>query len=320
MTKKQPLISIIMPAYNAERYLHQAVDSILRQTYTNWELIIVDDGSQDKTWLIAKGYARKDKRIIVKQQQNQGVVMAANLAASMANGEYITRHDSDDISFDTKLEDFIKTLEKNPDAIVVTGSIEVISEKSEFLYKDFVPTTDRDIKRSLHLRNPIPNGATLIKKSAFDKVGGYSNVFAEDCDLWVKLYQQGQFVGTKTFVYRWRTNSKGLTMSNGEKTMEKEKEYVDKIWEMETPSYVKRSDIISHCNKLIKPTSDANNINYKKAYLYDLARLSIHLIKRGYTAQGIKQLLAVASTGRTGLKTTLHRLWLATTGRLHFSK
>lgn len=314
MTKaKKPLLSIIMPAYNAERYIEEAIDSILRQTYKNFELIIINDGSSDGTWSIIEQYAKHDTRIIAKTQKNKGVVDTANYAASLASGEYISRHDADDVSFTTKFQDWIDTITKFPGAVLVTGSIEVINERGEFAYRDYVPTTDDDIKRSLHLRNPIPNGATLINRKVFEEVGRYSNVFAEDCDLWVKLYTKGQFVGTGTFLYKWRTNFSGLTFTNLEESSRKEKEYVGRIWDIENPHYMSRVDIMNHSGALLNISSE-RGVGYKVMFLHDLARVAIHLIKRGERRQGIMQLFAIASTGRTGLRTVAQRIILSTKG------
>lgn len=310
-----PKISIVMPVYNAEKYLRSAIDSILRQTYANFELIIVNDGSSDESKVIIDRYASIDNRIKVIHQENRGVVATANYAASLATGEYISRHDADDISFDTKLQDWIDCIHKHPDAIVITGSIEVINYRDEFAYKDYVPTTNDDIKRSLHLRNPLPNGATLIKKTAFDEVDGYSDVFAEDCHLWTKLYAHGKFIGTGTFVYKWRMNSTGLTFSNLQKSIHKEKEYVDAIWDIDTPEYLTRKKIIDHYQLLMKHFP-ADGISYKKMFLHDLARVCIHLMKRGYKRQGCLQLITIASTGRTGVKTIASRLLLTIKGNI----
>lgn len=310
----KPLISVILPVYNAERYLKESIDSILRQTYTNFEFIIINDGSTDDSQDIINHYKNIDNRIISIEQENRGVVATANRAAKLAKGKYLSRADADDISFDRKLEDLVNCAEKNPDAVVICGSIEVINENSEYVYRDLVLTENDDLKRAFYLRNPIPNGATLISKSAFESVGGYENVFAEDCQLWTKLFNVGAFVGTGTIVYRWRMNSTGLTLSNNQKSMEKEREYVNVIWGYGIPTLLKR-DIVIQKSKSYFLSNELYGVDYKKVFLSDLSRLSIHMIKRGHVIQGLYQLLIIASTGRTGLKTVLKRLHLVSSGR-----
>ena len=317
-TKDQhPKISVVMPVYNAERYLKESIDSILRQTYTDFEFIIINDGSTDKSQDIINHYKSIDSRIVAIEQENCGVVATANLAAKLAKGEYLSRTDADDVSFDNKLEDLIKCAEKNPNAVVVCGSIEVIDEYSEYVYRDLVLTENDDLKRAFYLRNPIPNGASLIKKAAFESVGGYDNVFAEDCHLWTKLFRIGDFAGTGTTIYRWRMNTSGLTLSNNQKSTEKEKEYVDIIWSYGMPTPLTRREIIAK-SKVYAFSGRPHAIAYKKVFLSDLSRLSIHLIKRGHLLQGLSQLFIITSTGRTGVRTVLKRIHLV--GQGHYNR
>lgn len=308
-----PLVSVIMPVYNAESYLRESLDSLLRQTYKKIEIIIVNDGSKDKSQAIIDEYASRDTRIVALKQSNKGVVTAANRAAEKASGEYIIRTDADDISFNTRIEDLVSCAQKHPNAVVVSGNIEVINERGEFLYRHTIPPRSEEIKRAMYLRNPLPNGATLIKHSAFREVGRYSDVFAEDFHLWVKLFIKGDFVATDSFVYRWRVNSTGLTMSNTEKSIAKEKEYADILWKEHPILYLTRKEISSRSRYYFQ-TFKTYGIEYKHTFLSDLARISVHLIKRGYIVQGVRQLLAIASTGRTGLKIVLRRLQLAAHG------
>jgi len=265
-------ISIVMPVYNAELYLKESIDSILRQTYSNFEFIIVNDGSTDKSQDIINHYAAIDSRIIAIEQPNQGVVAAANRAISMAKGNYISRADADDVSFDHKIEDLVECAKNNPKAVVICGSIEVIDERSEYIYRDLVPIKDRDIRTAFHLRNPVPNGATLIKKSAFHEVGGYDDVFAEDCHLWVKLLAMGEFAGTGTTIYRWRANPDGLTLSNNKQSIDRCKDYIEEVWNRQIPLYINRNYIVetslfyvNNCEHL--------GVEYKKVFMSDISRL-----------------------------------------------
>lgn len=305
-----------MPVYNAELYLKESIDSILRQTYSNFEFIIVNDGSTDKSQDIIDHYASIDNRIVTVEQSNQGVVAAANRAISIAKGDYISRADADDVSFEHKIEDLVACANDNPEAIVICGSIEVIDERSEFMYRDLVPMEGRDIRTAFYLRNPLPNGATLIKKSAFLEVGGYDDVFAEDCHLWVKLLAVGEFAGTGTTVYKWRVNPKGLTLSNNSQSINKCKEYIEQAWDHQVPEYITRRDIIDTSLFYINKR-ERFGIAYKIVFMTDLSRLSMHLIKRGHFLKGIRQLFSLASTGRTGLKITLQRLHLVNQGHYY---
>lgn len=117
----EELISIIMPVYNAERWIAQAVDSVKKQTYTNWELIIVNDGSTDNTQTVCEQYALQDSRIKVFKQSNKGPGAARNMGLSKINGEYFTMIDSDDCLSNNALLDYHKNIKSNNTDMVVAG-------------------------------------------------------------------------------------------------------------------------------------------------------------------------------------------------------
>jgi len=115
--KNQPLVSIVTPCYNCEKYIGEAIESVLAQTYTNWEMFIIDDGSTDNSFNIAKHFAQKDERIkLIKQEQNNGVSIARNKAIELSKGEYLAFLDSDDLWLPEKLEKQLTFMvEKNCD-------------------------------------------------------------------------------------------------------------------------------------------------------------------------------------------------------------
>lgn len=305
-----------MPVYNTEKYLKEALDSLIRQTYENFELIIINDGSTDGSQEIIDHYVKLDKRLISIKQKNKGVVIASNKGASLAKGTYIMRTDSDDVSFDNKLLDLAAIAQSNPNAVLISGNIEVIDEDGLHVFRHLVSPFSADIKRAFFFRNPLPNGATLIKKTAFDQVGGYSDVFAEDCDLWIKLLPYGDFLGTGTFVYKWRLNTNGLTLSNNSMSIQKEKEYTNRAWSIIEPALSSRSEIMKHNDYFLR-RYPLIGVDYKLAYMNDLARVSIHLIKRGQVQKGVRQLISIASTGRAGLNTVIRRFIFITQGAVN---
>jgi glycosyltransferase involved in cell wall biosynthesis len=316
-----PFVSVVMPVYNAGDFLHKSIESILSQSYRDFEFIIINDGSTDGSWEVIESYAKKDDRVVAVNQRNSGVAKTANLAASMARGRYLARTDADDISFESKLEDLVACAKKYPSAIVIAGSVEVINERDEFLYRANVPIYDDDIKRALYIRNAIPNGATLIKKQAFDHVGGFADVFAEDCHLWTRLFSEGDFRGTGTTVYRWRYNSSGLTSMDLEKSIQKGKEYLAKLWDDFPPRNILRSEILARSH-IYTGMPGRFGSNYNEMFLDDISRVAVHQIKHGYIWNGSLQLLSVASTGVLGIKIVVRILWFnvrGTKGRVAYS-
>lgn len=316
MPTKKPFITVYMPVYNAEAYLREAIDSIIRQTFTDFEFIIINDGSTDGSREIIDDYAARDSRIIVIHQENQGVVKTANKAIKMARGEYISRADADDVSFDYKLEELLSCAEKNPEAVVICGNIEVINRRGEFLYRDLVLPCTEDLKRAFYLRNPIPNGATLIKRAALSSVGGFDEVFAEDCHLWTKLFDKGDFIATGSTIYKWRTNPGGLTFTNLEKSQQKEKEYINLIWQSHPPTLVPRRFLVAR-SKFYLTAYPKIGKEYKLILLNEVSRVAVHRIKRGQLSQGLFQMVILASCGQDGLRAVLRRAAWVITGHLH---
>ena len=129
MTDKAPLISVIMPAYNAEKYIGEAIESILNQTLKDFELIIVNDASTDSTGNIIKSYAEKDSRIVVLVNENNlNIAGSLNRGISVAKGTFIARMDADDIALPERLEMQAKVMSENPQVAVVGNDIQLINE------------------------------------------------------------------------------------------------------------------------------------------------------------------------------------------------
>lgn len=186
--KKEPLVSVIMPNYNGEKYLKEAIESILNQTYTNFEFIIVDDASTDNSWKIIQEYAKKDKRIKgFRNKKNSGVTVTLNNGLKKSTGEYIARMDSDDISLPKRFEEEVKLLNNNYD---LTGTnILFMNEKGKIIGKrKYASNIDKIIK----IESPLAHPTVMFKKDMLKKTGTYRPEFnsAEDYDLWIRFYQK----------------------------------------------------------------------------------------------------------------------------------
>jgi glycosyltransferase involved in cell wall biosynthesis len=181
-----PLVSVLMTAYNRERYLEEAIESVLASTLRDFELIIVDDASSDKTAEIANSYAKKDKRIkVFINEHNLGDYPNRNKAASYAQGKYIKYLDSDDIMYPHCLDVMVSCMEKFPEAGFGLSAISdplkpypVVLSSKEIYLENFLGYGHFE-------RAP---GSSIIKKEAFDKVGGFSGErMIGDSDLWYRL-------------------------------------------------------------------------------------------------------------------------------------
>lgn len=188
--KNKPLVSVIMPVYNGEKYLREAIKSILNQTYKNFELLIIDDGSKDKSIEIIEEYKKKDKRIrFFKNKKNRGTFKNYNyLIKNFAKGKYIAIQEQDDVSLKNRLQSQVVFLENNPDIILVGSHINIINSRGEIIGKRFYPLNNKEIKKQVLLKSPFANPTILIKKDAFLYGGAYGDyITAGDYDLWIRL-------------------------------------------------------------------------------------------------------------------------------------
>lgn len=202
---KIPLVSVVMPTYNGEIYIAEAIESILNQAYTNFEFIIVDDGSTDNTSTIITSY--NDSRIIyIKKDKNSGIADSLNLGISKAKGKYIARMDDDDVSMPTRLEKQIQILESNASIIVCASNV-ILNNRS---ISHTIDVTHSKIFTSLFFANSIVHPSTLIRRSILLKHKYNSaKVPSEDYDLWSRLIWEGQFykIGEPLLFYRYNEYS-----------------------------------------------------------------------------------------------------------------
>lgn len=168
-----PLVSVVMPVYNAERYLRESIESILAQSYSNWELILVDDGSQDGSVGIARSYAELDSRVrCYANEKNLGVARTRNRALAEARGVYVAPLDNDDVAMPTRLGEQVAFLEAHPDHALVASDLEIIDEYSRIVAARVYPHDNEAIQRCLSRMNPIANPASMFRRSVFQELGG----------------------------------------------------------------------------------------------------------------------------------------------------
>lgn len=191
-----PEVSIIMGVFNGERTLKESIDSIINQTFTDWEFIICDDGSTDQSYEVLLNYAKQDSRIIILQNKtNLSLAASLNKCLEIAQGELIARMDADDISDPRRLEVQIGFIKQNSNYALVGTSVSLFNDKGIWGHRgSFGQPTKTDVFLSKSFIHP----SIIIKKQALISVGNYtvSNLTyrAEDYDLFCKLYYHG-FVG-----------------------------------------------------------------------------------------------------------------------------
>lgn len=199
-----PTISVLMPAYNAELFLADAIGSILQQTFKDFELIIVDDGSTDSTPNILSEFSKKDSRIrIIKNDSNLGIVQALNKGLLVCRGEYIVRMDADDISTPDRLSRQIPFMENHPEIVVLGASLSYIDAQG----KSLGVVRECSTSGSLLFANPLLHPTVVIRKRALDKIGVYYEEkyrYAEDYFLWLRLSKEGRIDAIPDVVLYYR--------------------------------------------------------------------------------------------------------------------
>ena len=190
-----PLVSVIMSVYNGEKYLVQAIDSILNQTYQNFEFIIIDDCSTDNSSHILQEYAQKDSRIkIIKKEVNQGLkgfIKNLNLGISLAKGKYIARMDADDISLPERFQKQVDFLENNPEITLVGAQLNLINEQNKITGEAIAALQHRDIVKRITSQIQLFHPVIMFRK---DQNIQYREKFlyCEDYDLYLNLITQGK--------------------------------------------------------------------------------------------------------------------------------
>ena len=190
-----PKVSVLMGAYNCAETIAKSIDSIIDQSFTDWEFIICDDGSNDATVEVVEEYIKKDSRIIlIRNDFNQGLSYTLNRCISVAQGEYCARMDADDLCDSSRFEKQVRFLDEHSEYGFVSTRMTRFDEQGTYQIPEpiesYSPTKKDFIKGS-----PFCHAPVMIRKSAYEMVDGYRNLpktlGVEDYDLWFRLYAQG---------------------------------------------------------------------------------------------------------------------------------
>jgi glycosyltransferase involved in cell wall biosynthesis len=211
-----PAVSVVMSVYNGERFLQVAVESVLVQTFDEFELIMVDDGSTDSTPEILAAYARMDPRVVVERIGRGGRPAALNHGFALARAPFVARLDADDVALPTRLARQRDFLLDHKDVGVVGGAVEFIDAAGHVFAEWQYPLSDAEIRRAFVHATPIAHPAAMIKKAAFEAVGGYRPIFgdADDVDLWLRIAERYELANVPHLVIRYRIHAGQATYSN----------------------------------------------------------------------------------------------------------
>jgi len=210
-----PVVSIVMGVYNDAGRVPAAIESIRAQTLTDWELIVVDDGSTDDTPAVLERFRSMDGRIRVIRQENAGLTRALVAGCQAATGSYIARQDADDVSLPQRLERQSDFLSAHPQVGLVSSWGDIIGpqdEPLEVVQRPVEPVEATRLLVSEH-QGPPAHGSVLFRRELSQSVGGYRPefYFAQDIDLWLRLTERSQLAYVGEVLYRWRRCDAGIS-------------------------------------------------------------------------------------------------------------
>lgn len=211
MGKKKPLISIVMPAYNAQKYISVAIESILNQTFKKFELIVINDCSKDKTLDIIKFFSKKDSRVkLVNNDSRLYIADSLNKGISFAESNIIARMDADDISFPNRLELQFKLINSSKNIAAIGTNIVLIDKVGKEIATRRYPQSSKELRNCLFRYSPFAHPVVMFRKNMFEEVGGYNPKYSptEDLDLWFRLGSKYDFKSIPEILLKYRLDEK----------------------------------------------------------------------------------------------------------------
>jgi GT2 family glycosyltransferase len=212
-----PEISVVMAVRNGADTLRETLESVLIQDDCDFEFIVVDDGSTDASARILDDRAAQDSRLRVVHQENAGLTRALIRACGQAQGEFIARQDGGDVSLPTRLAKQAQRLKNDDGCVAVSSHTEFIGPRGEYLFKTEIG--EQALNQSLSgsnsevLAGPAHHGSMMMRRSAYEAVGGYRDAFyfAQDIDLWTRLIERGRFAVVPEVLYRARLDADSIS-------------------------------------------------------------------------------------------------------------
>jgi glycosyltransferase involved in cell wall biosynthesis len=226
-------LSVVMTVFNGASQIGETLDSILAQTFTDFELLINDDGSQDSTWDVLSRYAARDERIrLIRNELNCGITRSMNKLFAMAHGDLITRHDADDISLPDRFARQVMYMEQHAEIGLVSSQVLMIDATGAPLdLKYFTDATeDQTLQAQLLVNNCFCQGSVMFRKRCLEVVGNYDESLdsAEDYDLWLRLAEVTRLARLPEYLYKYRVHAasissvkRGLQLQNMAASLEK---------------------------------------------------------------------------------------------------
>lgn len=264
--KNKPQASVVMPAYNAQEHIQNAINSILKQTFEDFEFLIIDDNSQDSTAQIIEKSAKSDRRIkVLKNKKNLGVAKSLNKAVRIAKGKYIIRMDSDDWSYPNRFAKQIYLMEKYPNVVVSGSHIYLCDQHLMPKYLRKYGLSNKEIRLKMFRYSPFAHPATIWRKNTLKKVGMYNENLgaAQDYELYFRIGNMGEFRNINKPLLKLRMHKDSVSVSRS-------KEQIDNTFKIRDIAVTKYKYKMSKLDNFY-------NISHKMAYKFIPSKHRFHL-------------------------------------------
>lgn len=285
--ENKPFISVLLPVYNCEKYIFEAVESILNQTYTHFELLIIDDCSTDATLQICKSF-QDDRIVIIEKEKNSGYTNSLNYGISIAKGKYIARMDGDDISLPERFKKQVTFLEANEDVVLCGTWLSIIGSTNVIK----LPENHTDIKLGLLKGNCMAHPSVMIKKQILNELYVVYDILkepAEDYDLWVRLLAIGKLHNLKEVLLNYRVHN--MQVSQKREQQQLESSLKSRIQMLEYLNYSFDNDEL-HLLKKIIASSILVTFNEIKSFLILKEKMILANADSVFDSNGIQKYLS----------------------------
>lgn len=213
MPEQTPRVSVVMPVYNGDAYLAEAVESLLDQTLADFELVAVDDGSEDQSAAVLEAFRKRDRRVRPVAMDHQGIVAALNRGWREARAKYVAVANADDLSLPERLERQAMYLEENPQVAVVGSLIETIDESGRRGRLMRFPHEPDTVRATLRRHNCLAHPSVMFRRAAIAAVGGYRLDYVEDYDLWLRISERFDLANLREVLVLYRIHPGQISLS-----------------------------------------------------------------------------------------------------------
>lgn len=273
-----PEVTVLMSVYNKENYLGRAIESILKQTFENFEFIIIDDCSTDRSSELIAEYS--DQRIrVINNDENLGLTKSLNKGIALAKGNYIARMDADDISFSDRLEKQLLLFKDDPHLGGCGCWTEIIDNDDNSIGKWETDYSSEQIYYFLNFRNCLTHSAMVFRKSIVDSLNGYNeNIkFAQDYDLWQRMSKVARLAIIHEPLVRWRSNDEGISAAK----QEEQGQFARKIACDNLYPFLEKNIDTTYVELLLgdRKISDIKQLKQRFSYYRDLKRINSNILK-----------------------------------------